>query len=897
MANTVYTESVVTLNASQAEATMNALKSSADDLRKKMIEATKLGNTEDAAKYQKQLDQVTKSMKSIKKETKDYSDLMKNLNGANLNTLAKAYSNLNKQIKNLAPGTQEFIEKSKQLRQVKSRMDEINQSVKGTNKTLDSLKGMLPKLGLATFFAAAAKAVIQFGKVAISQTQLIGDQWGQFTSGLRSAYNTFVADLSSGKGWTELIKNMRESYNVGKEVEAMLDEIFERQNSLTLLESEYNIEIEKNKQIMRDQTKSDQERLDAANEAMRLERVLADEKKQIAAQEAQARKMELQNRTKMTDAELEAYVVAYNHNRDIIQQAQSYRAEIERQENAIKILQKAYDRSGSNNPVMLQQIQTARAALQAYKDNADQTVAEWAKMDAKYQLSNDEMVKNYVQAVANMNNADAEYYRSTTRIANTASSLKITLSKEHLKSSEEAYKAEIAGVDQHQKEMELKAKEAYASGEISEREYQSRLVTIQETALKSKIAIAERYKKETIEYQSQILGLTIKQQEEFKQILQQSEADATKVLADIIADSYSEIASIMEEVDADFENQMNHLLELAGKAQEVKDALNPSAALGRQLQSEMDGLQEMYDNKLLSEEEFQQAKQQLIKDFMKANLDIELEGWMQGIEAAQKFCNQAGNAVSALQEAEMANLDAQMQAELTAAGDNAEAKEEIEANYEQKKLDIQKRYAVADMVVNIAKAVAAGALASIQAWTAAGGNPIIAGIFTALIAATTAANIATMVAQKNAIMNTSVSSTGSNSQIGSRVANGYSSGGYTTEASNDYKPVGVVHANEWVAPASMVRANPIIFRRLEQARKSGKSVSGVSGFADGGMTSAQSSQILSGESLSLDPALLYQLVAVLQYIIDNGIPAYVLLSEINSKQELQANLKKITGKK
>jgi len=63
------------------------------------------------------------------------------------------------------------------------------------------------------------------------------------------------------------------------------------------------------------------------------------------------------------------------------------------------------------------------------------------------------------------------------------------------------------------------------------------------------------------------------------------------------------------------------------------------------------------------------------------------------------------------------------------------------------------------------------------------------------------------------------------------------------------------------------------------------------------MTSAPSGQILPGQSLSLDPALLSQLVAVLQYIIDNGIPAYVLLSEINSKQELQANMKKLTGKK
>ena len=134
MANTVYTESVVTLNGAQAEATLNSLKSSADDLRKKMIEATKLGNTEEAAKYQKQLDQINKAMKGIKQETKDYSELMKNLNGANLNTLAKAYSNLNKQIKNLTPGTDEFIKKSQQLKQVKARMDEIQQGIRGTHK-------------------------------------------------------------------------------------------------------------------------------------------------------------------------------------------------------------------------------------------------------------------------------------------------------------------------------------------------------------------------------------------------------------------------------------------------------------------------------------------------------------------------------------------------------------------------------------------------------------------------------------------------------------------------------------------------------------------------------------------------------------------------------------------
>ena len=251
--------------------------------------------------------------------------------------------------------------------------------------------------------------------------------------------------------------------------------------------------------------------------------------------------------------------------------------------------------------------------------------------------------------------------------------------------------------------------------------------------------------------------------------------------------------------------------------------------------------------------------------------------------------------VSALQDAQMAQLDAQMQAELTAAGDNAEERERIEAEYEEKKLETQKKYAVADMVINIAKTLAAGALAVMQAFAQLG--PIAGGVMAAVIGVTTAAEVATIVAQKNAIMNTSANSSGGSAAQGARVPTGYATGGYTTEAGNDYQEVGVVHANEWVAPAAMVRANPVIFRRLEQARKSGGKVSGVGGFADGGMTSG-TVQADAPATVSTIPAdILSQLTNVLEYIIENGIPAYVLLSDLNSKQELQTIIKKATGKK
>lgn len=897
MASTIYTESIVTLNATQAEATMNALKSSADDLRKKMIEATKLGNTEDAAKYQKQLDQVNKSMQSIRKETKDYADIMKKLNGSSLNELAKAYSGLNRQIKNLVPGTQEFIEKSKQLKQVKARMDEINSGIKGTNKTLDSLKGLLPKIGLATFFVAAGKALMKFAKDAVAQTQLIGDRWGQFTSGMSHAYNTFVADLTSGKGWKELIENMRESYKVGKEVAAMLDEIFERQNSLSLMEAEYNVEIEKNKQIMKDTSKTEEERLAAAEEAMRLERELANERKEIAAQEAEARKMELQDRTKMSDAELEFYIREYNQNRDILLQAQEYNAEVRRLEAAVKASRSTA--MWADNAVAIaaagEQMERARQALQDYINTADEGLKKVAEMDAKYQLSNDELVDNYVKARVKMTNADADYYRSTTRTVTTINSLRKEMSTGHQKAADDAYKKEIAGVDKHQKEMEVKAKEAYAKGEISEQQYQDRLLSIQEQALKSKMAISERYKKETLEYQSQLLDLTIKQQQEFKKLLEEAEKDAEKVFQELAEQSEADIKEIMDDLDAEFQAEIDHLLELCDQAKKVRDALDPKTALGEQMQTELASLQEMYDNRLLTEEEFQRAKHDLVKRYMQENLNLELEGWEKGMQKAQSIIEGASNMVTALQDAEQARLEARMQAELSAVGDNAEAREEIENKYEKKKLETQKKYAVADMVINIAKTLAAGALAVMQAFAQLG--PIAGAVMAGVIGVTTAAEIATIVAQKNAIMATTAGSTGSSSpQIGARVATGYSGGGYTTEAGNDYKEVGVVHANEWVAPASMVRANPIVFRRLEQARKRGTSVSGVSGFADGGMTTPSSNMVAPGLS-SMDPALVAQLVAVLQYIIDNGIPAYVLLSEINSQQELQSTMKKITGKK
>ena len=155
----------------------------------------------------------------------------------------------------------------------------------------------------------------------------------------------------------------------------------------------------------------------------------------------------------------------------------------------------------------------------------------------------------------------------------------------------------------------------------------------------------------------------------------------------------------------------------------------------------------------------------------------------------------------------------------------------------------------------------------------------------ALSAATTAAEVAVIVAQRNAIKNSSVNSGGSSSggtTTGQRVITGYSTGGYTDSASSDHKAVGIVHANEWVAPAWMVRSNPVTFANLESYRKSGshgRTGSAAKGFADGGYTGQQG-------GVEIYPADVEALVyaAISRAMADGTIRANVVYQDITAKK-------------
>ncbi|MBQ8221832.1 MAG: hypothetical protein IJZ87_00575 [Bacteroidales bacterium] len=204
------------------------------------------------------------------------------------------------------------------------------------------------------------------------------------------------------------------------------------------------------------------------------------------------------------------------------------------------------------------------------------------------------------------------------------------------------------------------------------------------------------------------------------------------------------------------------------------------------------------------------------------------------------------------------------------------------------------------MAINIAKAIAAGALAIMQALAQAG--PLgyaMAGI----IGATTALEVATIVAQRNAIMSTTVSSSGgggsSSTPTGSRVPtpDGFSDGGFTPTDDDDNTPVGIVHANEWVAPSWMIKKEPVLFANLEKYRTIGRrpeTPSSTPGFSSGGYTSSP----ITTQQPNFDNVAksIDRLNSIMEKIDKDGIQRFMVYSQFKEFQNQRERFKKMTSK-
>lgn len=364
-------------------------------------------------------------------------------------------------------------------------------------------------------------------------------------------------------------------------------------------------------------------------------------------------------------------------------------------------------------------------------------------------------------------------------------------------------------------------------------------------------------------------------------------------------------------------------------------------ALGFDQQSEYDQqlqqLKQALDNQYITQEEYEKKVQQMKKEsFMKQ---------------AQYYTELFSNAVGALQNAEMANVDAKYDAEIKAAEGNTALQEKLEKKKANEKLKIQKKYADVNFAMQAAQIISNTATSIMKAYSDMG--PIAGSVAAALMGVTGAAQLAVANAERQKVKRMTLNgSSGSSSASTSRVASGRESGGrIDVEREQDGKhfnaefspgkrgyidkPTVIVgegprgKSKEWVASNAALE-NPTIaplINLMDAAQRAGqirtfdmnKYLMAMQGRALGGSIeqgpapyplrtrsvpslSGADSYVATQESPHRDAGIAAsgrsndELLALVRELRDNGVRAYVALSDLDAKQEQRNQARKFAKK-
>lgn len=569
-------------------------------------------------------------------------------------------------------------------------------------------------------------------------------------------------------------------------------------------------------------------------------------------------------------------------------------------------------------------------------------IKDFAEMLGKYDLLNDENINQYVTAQSDYLQAFADYNRDIARAQRIRNKMLQDMASERLddavsavnleaQEEENIYKQKFADREISEDELTAALKSIAEDRlekiiSVTQREYDNAVAMTNKVAEEEKRAAQEKYDNRIISETELSLELEriekdrLQGQKGVEELFRPELASATSDFLNNLTDMMNGLDTAAEgseealdgalqkarDVNAELEKMLDGSIEVASAAvqgdQEDRDSQLASdvelagrvktqfadkksrlGLLAGQKEAEIAQMRSIYEEGLISEEEYQKARVDIIRRYGAQAREIQSEGWEENLMMVSNVLSSMAATVQSIQDAQTASLEAQMQKDLAAAGSNADKRAAIEEQYEAKKLALQKKYADINMGIQIAQALASGALAMVQAWNAAGGNPVLAGIIMGLIAATTAAQVATIVAQRNAIMNSSAGSADSASVRvvtgGDSGSGGYSEGGFTGYGGR-LEPAGIVHRGEYVVPVPEMR-DPEAYSHvmaIERIRSRRSRRNPLPGFADGGYTGAPSS--------GTDSAL-GGVMSELRALRRKPIKAYVVLSELDAQKNLR----------
>lgn len=482
------------------------------------------------------------------------------------------------------------------------------------------------------------------------------------------------------------------------------------------------------------------------------------------------------------------------------------------------------------------------------------------------------------------------------------------IDKAIIKQNDEYYKNRLTAVKRFYSEQEFIIKESQAKGEISQEAASLYSLNLQRQSHADQLAEMQRYYDELEDDYSM-------DAETWQRTREQLEAKMREMNSNLLTDTGKLVEQIRqlstdttsaEGIKNAFDLQRQGIeqtyaaaVKVVGEGTEQAVALETEkqrriAALNYQYQEQMWQLQELvglswvdeYERELAQLENYHRQGLISTKDYEKKKLEL-------GVTNAKKYfdyyANLSGSMFSAIQDAEIAQSDAKYDVLIQQAKNNGEDTAALEEEKENKKLEIQKKYADVDFAIKISQIIADTAVGVIKTFAQFGYTPW--GIAAAaMMTATGVAQMISAKAERDKIKNMQPSNTaGSSGTVAApakaeRVLSGYSDGGYTGDGDR-YEVAGVVHRGEYVVPKPIMD-NPRVVDAvgtIEAIRRnkilgSGMAAAPSAGYADGGYTAP-------APSLSMEEFT----KAVQEFrAATKAIRAYILYQDIEDAEETMA---------
>ena len=209
----------------------------------------------------------------------------------------------------------------------------------------------------------------------------------------------------------------------------------------------------------------------------------------------------------------------------------------------------------------------------------------------------------------------------------------------------------------------------------------------------------------------------------------------------------------------------------------------------QEYQNELALLKNLHDQELIDEKTYQRKKLQMQMNNAKKYFDY--------------YSGLSSSMVEAIQQAEIDQVEAKYDVLIQEAENNGEDTAALEEEKENKKLEIQKKYADVNFAIKCSQIIADTAVSIMKAYADLG--PIAGTVAAVMLAATGVAQLASAKAERDRIKNMSLkNTTGSKTATAERVVSGSSGGGYSeggyTGPGGRYEVAGVVHKGEYVVP-------------------------------------------------------------------------------------------------